>query len=151
MGLHALHTPGHAPGHLCLLHQASRALICGDMVANGSTIIVDPPEGNMGQYLASLQRLKDLPAGTLYPAHGAPMADGVGKLDQYLAHRFARIEALHGALGKQSKSVADLVEQVYADVDPAIWPIAQRSAQASLEYLVEEGRARQVGDGFVRI
>ena len=147
----ALHTPGHAPGHLCLFHPASRALLCGDMVANGSTIIVDPPEGKMRAYLASLERLKALPTGTLYPAHGAPLADGIAKLDEYLAHRRLRIEAIAAALTADRELAAgEVVAQVYTDVPEAIWPIAERSALASLEYLVEEGRAVQVGGRFRR-
>jgi glyoxylase-like metal-dependent hydrolase (beta-lactamase superfamily II) len=118
------------------------------MVANGSTIIVDPPEGNMGQYLDGLERLKSLPAGTLYPAHGAPMAEGPAKLDEYLAHRRVRISALELALQSGPQTVGELVPQVYADVPEAIWPIAERSALASLGYLVEQGRAAQEGERF---
>lgn len=150
MELEVLHTPGHARGHLCLFHRPSRALLCGDMVANGSTIIVDPPEGNMRRYLESLERLKALPAGTIYPAHGAPMAEGQAKLDEYLAHRRLRIEAIAAVLQAGSKSVGEIVEAVYSDVPPAIWPIAERSALASLEWLVEEGRALPDGEDRFR-
>lgn len=150
MELEVLHTPGHARGHVCLLHRRSRAVLCGDLVANGSTIIVDPPEGNMRRYLESLERLKALPAGTLYPAHGAAMAHGRAKLDEYLAHRHLRIQAIDEELGRGPRTVREVVEAVYLDVDPSIWPIAERSALASLEWLVEEGRAVPDGERFRR-
>jgi glyoxylase-like metal-dependent hydrolase (beta-lactamase superfamily II) len=150
MELTVLHTPGHASGHVCLHHGRSRAVLCGDMVANGSTIIVDPPEGDMRQYLASLERLKALPAGTIYPAHGAAMAEGQAKLDEYLSHRKLRIDALEAALEEGPLTAAELVSRVYTDVPEAIWPIAERSALASLGYLVEAGRVVEQGARFAR-
>ena len=150
MELTIIHTPGHAAGHVCLHHATSRAVICGDMVANGSTIIVDPPEGNMRQYLSSLERLKALPAGTLYPAHGAAMAEGQAKLDEYLLHRKLRIDALEAALDEGPLTSAELVSRVYTDVPEVIWPIAERSALASLGYLVEAGRVVEQGPRFAR-
>jgi len=150
MAFEVIHTPGHAPGHLCLWHRASQALVCGDMLANGSTIIIDPPDGNMGQYLEALGRLRDLPTGALYPAHGAPLAHGTPKLDAYIAHRLARIEALAAALGPHPRTLAELVAQTYRDVPEALWPLAERSALASLEYLASRGRAARQGDAFAR-
>jgi glyoxylase-like metal-dependent hydrolase (beta-lactamase superfamily II) len=149
--LEVLHTPGHARGHLCFFHRNSRALICGDMVAAQSTIIIDPPEGNLAHYLASLERLRALPPGTLYQAHGAPIAEGTAKLDEYLAHRRMRVEALYEALAKGPRTLSDLVAEVYADVPEVIHPIAERSALASLEYLIEQKRLRRSGERFERV
>jgi glyoxylase-like metal-dependent hydrolase (beta-lactamase superfamily II) len=90
-GVICVHTPGHADGHLCFAH--GDALIAGDMVAGVGWILIDPDEGDMAEYLASLERLLARPAGALLPAHGPMIADGPAKLREYLAHRRAR-EAL---------------------------------------------------------
>jgi glyoxylase-like metal-dependent hydrolase (beta-lactamase superfamily II)/8-oxo-dGTP pyrophosphatase MutT (NUDIX family) len=140
--LAALFTPGHAKGHLCFHDARSGALICGDMVSTLSTIIIDPPEGSLGQYLDSLERMKKLAPRTLYPAHGLPTQHAAEKLDEYLLHRRARAEALAAALAAGPRDLIDLVREVYADVPAIVHPLAARSALASLEWLAEQGRVR---------
>ncbi len=137
-----LHTPGHARGHICLVDERSRAAVVGDMVASVSTIVIDPPEGNMRDYLAQLARLRDLPVTTLYPAHGGPIPDGPGKLQEYLDHRAAREARIVEALPPMGATVAQVVERAYPDTPSFLHPVAQRSALATLEKLVEEGRVR---------
>jgi glyoxylase-like metal-dependent hydrolase (beta-lactamase superfamily II) len=143
--LQAVFTPGHARGHLCFHEARSGALICGDMVSTLSTIIIDPPEGNLGHYLASLERLRALAPRTLYPAHGLSTQHAVEKLDEYLVHRRARAEALAAALAGGARTLDDLVAEVYADVPPIVHTLAARSALASLEWLASSGRVRPVG------
>jgi glyoxylase-like metal-dependent hydrolase (beta-lactamase superfamily II) len=143
--LRAVFTPGHARGHLSFHDERSGAMICGDMVSTLSTIIIDPPEGNLGDYLQSLERLKELAPRTLYPAHGLPTQHALEKLDEYLAHRRARAEALAGALARGARDLADLVAEVYADVPLIVHVLAARSALASLEWLASAGRVRAVG------
>ena len=143
--LRAVFTPGHARGHLSFHDARSGALICGDMVSTLSTIIIDPPEGDLGQYLDALERLKRLAPRTLYPAHGLPTQHAAEKLDEYLAHRRARAEALASALSRGPRDLADLVGEVYADVPPIVHPLAARSAIASLEWLAGQGRVRPAG------
>ncbi len=138
-----LHTPGHARGHICLVDERSRAAVVGDMVASVSTIVIDPPEGNMRDYLAQLARLRDLPVTTLYPAHGGPIPDGPGKLQEYLDHRAAREARIIEALPSTGATLTQVVESAYSDTPPFLHPVAQRSALATLEKLVEEGRARE--------
>lgn len=137
-----LHTPGHARGHISLVDERSRAAVVGDMVASVSTIIIDPPEGNMRDYLAQLARLRDLPVTTLYPAHGGPIPDGPGKLQEYLDHRAAREARIVEALPPTGATLEQVVERAYSDTPPFLHPVAQRSALATLEKLVEEGRIR---------
>jgi ribonuclease/clavin/mitogillin len=137
-----LHTPGHARGHICLVDERSRAAVVGDMVASVSTIVIDPPEGNMREYLAQLARLRDLPVTTLYPAHGGPIPDGPGKLQEYLDHRAAREARIVAALSPTGATLEQVVERAYSDTPPFLHPVAQRSALATLEKLVEEGRVR---------
>jgi glyoxylase-like metal-dependent hydrolase (beta-lactamase superfamily II) len=147
--LEALHTPGHTRGHLALYHRPSRAVIAGDLVSSLSTIVIDPPEGNMAQYLASLRRLLDLPCGTIYPAHGSPIADGPGKLREYLAHRGAREAQVLAALRAGAGSPAEVVAQAYQDTPEPLHPIAERQALAHLEKLAAEGRAQRQGERWL--
>lgn len=147
MRLRAVLTEGHADGHLCFLEERTRAVLAGDMVAGGSTIVIDPPEGDMGRYLASLRRLLDEGAGTLYPAHGFPIPDGRAKLEEYLAHREARMEQIRTALGEGLCALADIVERVYSDTPSFLHPVAERSALASLIELEKRGHARRIEGG----
>ncbi len=141
-----LHTPGHARGHLCLLDEASRAAVVGDMVAGVGTIVIDPPEGDMAAYLAQLERLKALPVGTLNPAHGPVMPDGPGKLDEYLAHRAWREEKVVAALWTLGSATLEaVVPQAYDDVQAFVLPVAERSTNAILDKLEREGRVVRTG------
>lgn len=146
-----LHTPGHARGHVCLYDEASKAAVVGDMVAGVGTIVIDPPEGVMADYLAQLSRLKTLPVTTLYPSHGPVIADGPAKLDEYLLHRSWREEKVLSALeALGSPTVEQLVEKAYDDVQAFVWPIAERNTVAILEKLLAEGRVRKAGETFTR-
>jgi ribonuclease/clavin/mitogillin len=137
-----LHTPGHAQGHICLVEERSHAAVVGDMVAGVGTIVIDPPEGNMRDYLAQLARLRDLPVATLYPAHGGAIPDGPGKLSEYIAHRAAREARIMEALPTSGATLEQVVETAYADTPAFLHPVAERSALATLEKLLTEGRAR---------
>jgi len=144
----ALHTPGHARGHLCLMDEASRALVCGDMVSGVSTIVIDPPEGDMTDYLQQLERLRALPAGVLYPAHGPPMPDGPAKLLEYLHHREMREKKVLEAIQKSGSKLAEIVPRAYDDVPEAVHPVAERSAQAILIKLVREQKVERRDDTY---
>lgn len=140
----ALHTPGHADGHLVFRDERSGALLAGDMVSTLSTIVIDPPEGDMARYLASLARLRALEPRTLYPAHGAPAPDGLRALDEYIAHRHAREAKVVAALARGG-TLAEVTARAYDDTPPAVYPIAERSCLASLQKLRAEGRATDSG------
>jgi len=148
MRLRAIRTDGHADGHLCFLEERTRATFVGDMVAGGSTIVIDPPEGDMGLYLASLRRLIEVGAGVLYPGHGFPIPDGRAQLEAYLAHREARMEAIRAALQAGASTLADIVERVYSDTPAFLHPVAERSALASLLELEKRGAARRNDRGW---
>lgn len=137
-----MHTPGHAAGHVCLIDERSRAGIVGDMVSTVSTIVIDPPEGDMAVYLAQLQRLRELPLGALYPAHGPVLAHGVARLEEYLAHRAWREAKVLEAVRSFSMPVGleDLVPKAYDDVGAFVWPIAERNTVAILRKLEAEQR-----------
>ncbi|MBF5044557.1 MBL fold metallo-hydrolase [Simulacricoccus sp. 17bor-14] len=148
-----LHTPGHAQGHLCFVEERTRAAVVGDMVAGVGTIVIDPPEGDMQDYLKQLARLRDLPVGTLYAAHGPPIPDGPRKLEEYLAHRRAREERILEALPDRGAGITvhEVVGLAYADTPPFLHPVAERSALASLIKLEREGRVRVDGLRYARI
>jgi len=161
--LTAVHTPGHASNHLCYLldrriptggsgRGPGRVLFTGDHVMQGSTVVIAPPDGDMGTYLASLRRVRGLdpPVVAIAPGHGSVITDPAGAVDAYLAHRLergARVAAALEAAG--SATVDDLVAEVYADVDEERHPIARRSLWAHLRLLADGGRATAGDPGDV--
>ncbi|MEO0650346.1 MAG: MBL fold metallo-hydrolase, partial [Planctomycetota bacterium] len=141
--LEALHTPGHDQGHLVLRDSRYRTVVAGDLVSTLSTIVIDPPEGHLSTYLATLTRIRDSAPGALIPAHGGIAYDGVRLLEGYLRHRAQREAKLVGALGALGPAdEAALLARTYDDVPEAFLPLAARSLRAGLEKLAEEGRAR---------
>lgn len=148
MKLRALHTPGHARGHLCLMDEASRAVVAGDMVSGVSTIVIDPPEGDMTDYLQQLERLRQLPAGVLYPAHGPPIPDGPAKLIEYVHHREMRERKVLEAIPPAGARSAEIVPRAYDDVPEAVHPLAERSTQAILIKLVRDGKVERRDDTY---
>jgi glyoxylase-like metal-dependent hydrolase (beta-lactamase superfamily II) len=146
MKLRVLHTPGHDSGHICLVHEASMAALVGDMVAGVGTIVIDPPDGDMAEYLRQLERLKALGVRTLYPAHGSPVPDGPQKLQEYLEHRAFRENKVVSVLTSSPQSLEHLVPLAYDDVPPEIYPIAERNLCAILLKLEGEGRVRKTAN-----
>ena len=145
----ALFTPGHAPGHLCLHERALGALVVGDMVASVGTILIEPTEGDMIEYLRQLGRLERLSARVALPAHGDPIHEPSKLLRAYQAHRAMREGAIERALQARGGGTLDeLMPDAYGDTNPAIWPIARLSLEAHLIKLEREGRAHRLGDRF---
>ncbi len=140
--LHIHHTPGHAPGHLAFIEDRYRAAIVGDMVSTLSTIVIDPPEGHMATYLASLRHLRDADIGTLYPAHGPAQLHGKQLLEHYLDHRQKRENKLIDAMDEGLATLDELLEAVYDDAPEELRPVAARSLLAGLIKLAEEGHSR---------
>ncbi|MDA8453892.1 MBL fold metallo-hydrolase [Acidovorax sp. GBBC 3334] len=146
--LEAVHTPGHAANHLCLLLREDGLLFSGDHILNGSTTVIDPPDGNMDDYLASLDRLDTLCAQHgvefILPAHGYALADARGAIARLKAHRMARESKVLAAMQSlPDGSMDDWVRQAYADVPERLWPVAQRSLLAHVERIraMEAGHA----------
>lgn len=145
-GAICVHTPGHAEGHL--VFEVGNTAIAGDMVAGVGTILIDPDEGDMAQYLASLERMRSRDERLLLPAHGPPIRDGAAKLTEYLAHRRMREQRVIDALAETPRSTAQLVETVYADTPRVLWGLAERSLLAHLAKLVRDGTARSLDGGL---
>ena len=149
----AVFTPGHARGHLCLFEERTRALVAGDMLAGiGTVVIPSSPEGDMSDYVASLERLLRLEPRTVYPAHGPVIVDGPGKLREYVAHRAERERAVAAALAAAGRArPEDLVPGVYTDVPASAHALAAHSLRAVLDKLVKEGRARRDEHGLYAV
>ena len=144
--LRALHTPGHARGHLCFFHPRTGSLFTGDHVAGAGTVIVDPPEGDMAEYLRSLERLLRESPTTLFPAHGSPQGAAERRIRSLISHRLKREAKVVAALAAGPATVGKLVERAYDDTPRDLWPYAERSLLAHLLKLQAEGRARHEGE-----
>jgi glyoxylase-like metal-dependent hydrolase (beta-lactamase superfamily II)/8-oxo-dGTP pyrophosphatase MutT (NUDIX family) len=148
--LEVLHTPGHASGHVAFTHGRTNTAIVGDLVATFGTILVNPPDGHMGDYLESLERLREIAPGALFPAHGWVVSEADAHLEFYIRHRLQREAKVLAALKRFGKpaTAADLVPDAYDDAPKKVWPIAARSAEAHLIHLVEIGAATREGAHF---
>jgi len=145
--LRAYYTPGHAPGHLVFQDLDSRATIAGDMVAGVGTIVIEPEDGHLGDYLASLEKMRTLDASVLLPAHGEPLPHAEALLSFYIAHRHQRTDQIRTALDQLGiASPLDLAPVVYPELEPAIHPLAAVQILSHLLWLSEAGQARQVDD-----
>jgi glyoxylase-like metal-dependent hydrolase (beta-lactamase superfamily II)/8-oxo-dGTP pyrophosphatase MutT (NUDIX family) len=141
--LRVLHTPGHASNHLCFLLEEEATLFTGDHVMQGSTVVINPPDGDMAAYLASLRGLLDVPLDWLAPGHGFLVAQPHDVLRALIAHRLRREARVLQALQALGPAPIDtLLPAVYADVPAALHPMARRSLLAHLLKLQGDGTAR---------
>jgi endoribonuclease LACTB2 len=145
--LEALHTPGHAAGHLAFYERHYRLLLVGDLVSTVSSIVIAPPEGDLAVYLESLRRLERYDCRLLLPAHGNATARPAEALQQALAHRARREEQLIGALRVGPRTVAELTGELYQGLPDGVMRFARLQVQAGLEKLRREGRADATGEG----
>ena len=134
MELQVLHTPGHARGHLCFYEPARRWIFGGDLVAGVGTIVIDPPDGDMDDYLASLKRIRDLDPRALLPAHGPLTLSPAAKLQQAIDHRLWREQRILDAWNRGLRE-RDLLAHVYDDAPRQALPLAKRQLAAHLKRL----------------
>ncbi|WP_066332911.1 MBL fold metallo-hydrolase [Azohydromonas lata] len=146
--LRVVHTPGHASNHLCYLLEEEATLFTGDHVMQGSTVVINPPDGDMGAYLASLRRLRDefAPLQWLAPGHGFLIANPARVWNFLITHREQREAKLLAALGTEPQTPDALLPVVYDDVPPAKHAAARRSLLAALLKLRAENRAFETPD-----
>jgi glyoxylase-like metal-dependent hydrolase (beta-lactamase superfamily II) len=143
----AVHTPGHTSDHLAFHVPAAGALFSGDAVLGRGTSFIDPPDGDLTQYLRSLARMQELGARTIYPGHGPIVLDAGAKLQEYLDHRAERERQVVEAISHGSRTIGDLVAEIYADYPPEVHELAARSVLAHLLKLSAEGTAAHEGRG----
>lgn len=141
--LRVIATPGHTPDHVAFLLEPDRALFTGDLVLGRGTSVIDPPEGDLVQYLRSLRRLRELGPRTIYPGHGPVVLDAIAKLEEYLAHREERERQVLAGLAEGPRTPEELVPAIYAGYPVELHSLAARSVLAHLLKLEAEGRVRR--------
>jgi glyoxylase-like metal-dependent hydrolase (beta-lactamase superfamily II) len=146
-GLELFHTPGHASGLLCA-RVGSGEFYAGDMVAGVGTILVDPDDGDVGQYLDSLRLLQSMSPASLHPSHGQSIHNVDQLLEYYIAHRLKRHGQVWDALDRAGRTLREVAELAYADT-PAAFPIlTERSTLAHLRWMQRTHEARCSEDGY---
>lgn len=144
--LETLATPGHTSNHLCFALKEENALFAGDHIMGWSTTVITPPDGDMGDYFASLDKVKARGFDTLWPTHGAPVREVGPFIDAYIAHRRAREAQILDALAAGHTRIKAMVPSLYAAVDPRLHPAAAMSVLAHMLHLVREGRVVSRGE-----
>lgn len=142
--LEVLHTPGHASDHVCFYARKAASLFAGDNVLGEGTAVIAPPDGNMADYLSSLERLRTLHIDRIYTGHFRPLDGGRAIIDGYIAHRLEREEKIMAALSEEPTDLDAIVSRAYSDTPVELHPIARYSALAHLDKLEADDRVRQV-------
>ncbi len=140
--LRGLHTPGHARDHLCFVLEEERALFSGDNVLGVGTTVIPLGSGDLGAYMASLERLLAEAPRCIYPAHGPKIEDGVGKLREYIAHRNQREAQVRAELERGPRDAMGIVRVLYEAYPATLHPVAAQSVCQHLLKLEREGRVR---------
>ena len=149
--MEALHTPGHMSNHMCFALHEEKSLFAGDHVMAWATSVIAPPDGDMGQYLASLRKLLDRDDAVYFPSHGPAKADPLPLVRGYLAHRRMREAAILARVRQGARRVEDIVAAIYADVDPRLHGAAALSTRAHLDHLMAQGKLREQDGNFEAI
>ncbi len=150
--IEAIHTPGHASNHLCFRHEAHRWLFTGDHIMSGSTVVIDPPDGNMQHYLEALERLKTLGLAALAPGHGPLIEDPIAMVDALIAHRLKReAKVVEKMTANPGLTLMELTPFVYDEIDERLHRLASRSLLAHLLKLESDGRAQCVSERWSTI
>jgi glyoxylase-like metal-dependent hydrolase (beta-lactamase superfamily II) len=142
--LRAIHTPGHVSNHLCFLLEQERMLFSGDHIMEGSSVVIVPPDGDMGAYLQSLDRLTTHRPRlrSIAPGHGHLIDKPQAKIDEYIAHRLERERQVLEVLQRDGTTrIESIVKELYVDVPEVLHPMAGLSVWAHLRKLVEDGKA----------
>jgi ribonuclease/clavin/mitogillin len=150
LSLRVLHTPGHALGHLCFYDERTGALLTGDNIVGVGSVLIDPPQGNMIDYLKSLERMRSLPNLTvLFGGHGPAVATPYQKIDEYISHRLEREQKILEAVQNGAATPVDIVAAVYTDVSPKAHAMAERAVLAHLEKLEVEGKVARSNSHWI--
>ena len=145
--LRAVHTPGHAPDHLCFWHEGDQLLFSGDLVWQGSTVVVPPSHGgNLSEYLASLNRVLGLAPLKMLPAHGPVIDNPSALIREYIEHRATRERQVLGVVLAGAVDPAAIVSAIYPTLAGPLLPVAAETILAHLLKLELEGKVRRVGD-----
>lgn len=136
----AIHTPGHTSNHMCYALHEENLLFSGDHIMGWSTSVVSPPDGHMGDYLNSLERILERDFARIWPTHGPSIDNPKTFVTAYIEHRRAREEQICAALSEGLTSISDIVAKLYAHVDKRLHPAAAHSVLSHLIHMRETGR-----------
>lgn len=149
--LRVVHTPGHESGHCCFYEPTEQVLFTGDHILGRGTTLVAPPDGDMGLYIQSLERLLELKIRLLLPGHGPTIGDPYGKIREYVDHRLMRERQILQSLREGRRTIPAMVAVIYTDTPAGLLSAAQRSVEAHLLKLIKEGRVRKEGERYLLI
>lgn len=139
-------TPGHTSNHMAFALREEKALFSGDHVMAWSTSVIAPPDGHMGDYMASLRLLLERDDEIFWPTHGPPVRRPKPFVRGFISHRRAREQAILNRLAVGERTIAGIVPRIYADVDPGLHPAAAMSTLAHMQHLVERGEVETDGE-----
>lgn len=144
----AVYTPGHTSNHVCFSVPGAQAFFPGDHVMGWSTTVIAPPDGDMADYLRSLEKLLALPEVPYYPTHGNPIVRSHDFVRALIAHRHAREAQIEVCIARGLSTIAQMVPVIYSEVDPRLHPAASRSVLAHLQHMVATGRIIADGSSY---
>lgn len=147
--LEVLHTPGHESGHCCFYESGDKVLFSGDNILGYGTAVIHPPDGNMTDYLRSLERLLEFSISLILPGHGPLVGKPEAKIKEYLRHRIMREKQVIDALRTGRNTIGDITQMIYVDVSAPLQRVAEFSVQAHLEKLMREGRVKREGSRYL--
>ncbi len=147
----AVHTPGHAPDHICYHIQATNSLLSGDHVMGWNTSVIAPPEGHMGSYMRSLELSMERGDTTYFPAHGGPVFEPQRYVKALIFHRRWREGEILEALRAGVASISGMVPRMYNGIDPSLMKAASMAVLAQLEFMVEKGSVIMLKPGPIRL
>jgi glyoxylase-like metal-dependent hydrolase (beta-lactamase superfamily II) len=144
-----LHTPGHESGHCCFYESNDRVLFSGDNILGYGTAVIRPPDGNMTDYMRSLERLLEFRIDLILPGHGPLIAKPEAKIQEYIEHRLMRERQVLDALRKGHQTIGAITEVIYVGVSKPLKNVAEFSVQAHLEKLIREARVKREGSRYL--
>lgn len=147
--LHVLHTPGHESGHCCFYEGGDKVLFSGDNILGYGTAVIHPPDGNMTDYMKTLERLLGFDISLILPGHGPLIGKAEAKIREYIQHRLEREQQVLTAMRAGRQTIGDITQMIYVDVSAALQRVAEFSVQAHLEKLMREGRVKREGSRYL--
>lgn len=147
--LRVLHTPGHESGHCCFYETGDQVLFSGDHILGFGTAVIRPPDGDMTDYMKSLEKLLEFNIRLILPGHGPIVGQPEAKMKEYIEHRMMRERQVLDALRKGRETIGAITEMIYVDVSGPLKNVAEFSVQAHLIKLINEGRVKREGSRYL--
>ncbi len=149
--LHVLHTPGHESGHCCFYEGGDKVLFSGDNILGYGTAVIHPPDGNMTDYMKTLERLLGFDISLILPGHGPLIGKPEEKIREYIRHRIEREQQILAALHNGRNTTGDITQMIYVESSAALQRVAEFSVLAHLEKLVREGRVKKEAGRYLAL